>query len=271
MRNCYVSPDVLSTNKVEDVTTTKVPESTTKYNSVSALPLRLYNMQIIYNNHPAKPTAVKLSDLQDKEKQKEIEITGEEERNKNSDDEEEEEEKEDEKEEENEERKKEENQEVKEVEKETKDEEIRENNDNYVSVDVDLSTSSIDTNTRQLPLTETCPAWPITISVGDKPGCSGWQLVSERDSALTFDEQLAIAHAESVWKYWEYWNRVRLSMAHMLSSCPETDDTDSDSSNEEYRPINREDSFIDNAPPGLPKGKGISHKSKAGSSKVTAN
>ena len=97
MRNCYVSPGVLSTKIVEDVTTTMVPESTTKYNSISTLPLRLYNMQIIYNNHPAKPTAVKLSDLQDKEKQKEIEITGKEERNKKSDDEEEEEEKEDEK------------------------------------------------------------------------------------------------------------------------------------------------------------------------------
>ena len=111
-----------------------VPENTTKYNSISTLPLRLYNMQIIYNDHPAKPTAVKLSDLQDKEKQKEIEITGKEERNKKSDDEEEEEEKEDEKEEENEERKNEENQEVKEVEKETKDEEIRENHDNHACV-----------------------------------------------------------------------------------------------------------------------------------------
>ena len=68
----------------------------------------------------------------------------------------------------------------------------------HVSVDVDLSASSSDTNTRQLPLTETCPPWPITISVGDKPGCSGWQLITERDPALTFDEQLAIAHAESV-------------------------------------------------------------------------
>ena len=213
-------------------------------------------MQIIYNNHPAKPTAVKLSNLQDKEKQKEIEITDKEEGSKKSDDEEKEE-KEEEKEEE---KKDEEKEEVEE--KETKEKE-RENHEVHVSVKVDLSASSSDTNPRQLPLMETCPPWPITISVGDKPGCSGWQLITERDPALTFDEQLAIAHAESVWKYWEYWNHVQLSMAHMLSFCPETDDTDSNSLNEECRPINREDSFIDNAPAGLPKGKGISCKCKA--------
>ena len=82
-------------------------------------------------------------------------------------------------------------------EKETKEKE-RENHEVHVSVKVDLSASSSDTNPRQLPLMETCPPWPITISVGDKPGCSGWQLITERDPALTFDEQLAIAHAESV-------------------------------------------------------------------------
>ena len=221
-------------------------------------------MRIEYVNHP---TAAKLSDLQDKKKEKELEKTDEE-GNKNYDVEEEEENNE--KEEDGEENKKEddEKEEENEDEKVAKDKEQRENQIVPVSVDVESSTSSTDTNPRQLPPIETCPPWPITISVGNKPGCSGWQLVTERDPALTFDEQLAIAHAESVWKYWEYWNRVRLSMAHMLSSCPETDDTDSDSSNEEYRPINREDSFIDNAPPGLPKGKGISCKSKAGSSKV---
>ena len=235
-------------------------------------------MRIEYVNHPEKPTAAKLSDLQDKKKEKELEKTNEEE-NKNNDVEEEEDnekeevkEEDNEKEEDGEENKKEDEEEdekeEKNEEKVAKDKEERENQNVPVSVDIDSSTSSTDTNPRQLPPIETCPPWPITISVGDKPGCSGWQLITERDPALTFDEQLAIAHAESVWKYWEYWNRVQLSMAHMLSSCPETDDTDSDSSNEEYRPINREDSFIDNAPAGLPKGKGISCKSKAGSSKV---
>ena len=235
-------------------------------------------MRIEYVNHPEKPTAAKLSDLQDKKKEKELEKTNEE-GNKNNDVEEEEDnekeevkEEDNEKEEDGEENKKEDEEEdekeEKNEEKVAKDKEERENQNVPVSVDIDSSTSSTDTNPRQLPPIETCPPWPITISVGDKPGCSGWQLITERDPALTFDEQLAIAHAESVWKYWEYWNRVQLSMAHMLSSRPETDDTDSDSLNEEYRPINREDSFIDNAPAGLPKGKGISCKSKAGSSKV---
>ena len=30
----------------------------------------------------------------------------------------------------------------------------------------------------------------ITLSVGDQPGCSGMQLITERDPALTLDEQI---------------------------------------------------------------------------------
>ena len=88
------------------------------------------------------------------------------------------------------------------------------------------------------------PPMPITISFGTTPGCSGWQIIKKRDPTMTFDEQLAKEYSKMVWDYKCYW--YRKSMDVSSSSSTTSDGVSSMPSHE---------SFIDNAPPGLPKGK----------------
>lgn len=87
------------------------------------------------------------------------------------------------------------------------------------------------------------PPMPITISFGTSPGCSGWQIIKKRDPTMTFDEQLAREYAKMVWDYRCYWYRKSMDV------------TSSDSSSESFCSMPSYESFIDNAPPGLPKGK----------------
>ena len=74
---------------------------------------------------------------------------------------------------------------------------------------------------------------------------------------MTFDEQLAKEYSKMVWDYKCYW--YRKSMDVSSSSSTTSDGVSSMPSHE---------SFIDNAPPGLPKGKesasGRSRPKKAG-------
>ena len=96
------------------------------------------------------------------------------------------------------------------------------------------------------------PPWPITLSMGEQPGCSGWQLITERDPEMTFDEQVMQAYEESLRRVQEYWNKqaLRPLPTPPLTMCPIDE-----------KPVKKE-SFIMNAPPGLPKGKESSRTGK---------
>ena len=50
-------------------------------------------------------------------------------------------------------------------------------------------------------------AWSITLSVGDQPCCcSGLQLITKRDPALTLDEQIMQEYEASIRRVQEYWD-----------------------------------------------------------------
>lgn len=139
-----------------------------------------------------------------------------------------------------------------------KENEVEEKNKEHKCDESKLSASSFDSTTDSgSSQIEECPPLPITISVGDKPGCSGWQLITERDPTLTFEEQLARTHAETVRKYREYWCHLQLAML-----CPEIENTESKSFNDKHTSVTQDNSFIDSAPPGLPKGKGTFRPTK---------
>ena len=114
------------------------------------------------------------------------------------------------------------------------------------------NTNKSDEGTPDTPSdTADCPPpVPITISFGTTPGCSGWQIIKKRDPTMTFDEQLIIEYFKMVNEYSDYWDRKSTDGSSSTPISATSDDDSSVSTAASY------ESFIDNAPPGLPKGKG---------------
>ena len=113
------------------------------------------------------------------------------------------------------------------------------------------NTNKSDEGTPDTPSdTADCPPpMPITISFGTTPGCSGWQIIKKRDPTMTFDEQLIIEYFKMVNEYSDYWDRKSTDGSSSTPISAISDDGSSVSTAASY------ESFIDNAPPGLPKGK----------------
>ena len=143
---------------------------------------------------------------------------------------------------------------------ETKDTVDVENADNDKEKDTETSscqeektgnTNKSDEGTPDTPSdTADCPPpVPITISFGTTPGCSGWQIIKKRDPTMTFDEQLIIEYFKMVNEYSDYWDRKSTDGSSSTPISATSDDGSGVSTAASY------ESFIDNAPPGLPKGK----------------